>query len=322
VDDTVTDHDLVRVGALVYDNVTMLDVAGPTDVFSHANLFGGRYRMSAISPNGQDVAASNGLTMRATVAAKDVDRLDIVIIPGALGMLGRPFDPDLLAAVEHLVARTSRIATVCTGSFLLAQIGALDGRRATTHWNRIEQLRTYYPAVRVETDTLFVRDGPIITAAGVSSGIDLALSMVEEQDGSEVAREVVRQMVVFMQRPGGYSQFSNWSRTAPGVDDPLRDLLDTIAANPADNYSVSRMAQLAAMSTRSLNRHFRDRLGTTPTRYVEQARTELAKALLLQGIPVSRVAVLSGLGSVETLRRVFLSQVGVSPSVYAQSSKY
>jgi transcriptional regulator GlxA family with amidase domain len=308
-----------RVGILIYDHVTLLDVAGPADVFCHATLFGASYEMVAISPDGRDATASNGLTLRAAMAASDVDRLDIVVIPGALGMVTRPFDPELLASVEVLIGRSAQIASVCTGSFLLAHVGALDGRCATTHWTRIEQFRRSYPAVHVKEDVLFVRDGSIITAAGVSSGIDLALSMVEDQYGPDLARKVLRQMLVFMQRPGGHSQFSNWSRTAVSSDNPLRTLLDAIAADPAGDYSLPRMAAAAGVSPRTLNRLFRSQIGITPTRYVEQARTEAAKAMLLQGATVGRAAQLSGFGSAETLRRVFVNQVGVSPSVYAQT---
>lgn len=308
-----------RVGVLIYDNVTMLDVAGPADVFSHATLFGAAYEVVAVSPDGRDAKASNGLTLHADMVARDVDQLDIVVIPGALGMTLRPFEPGLLAAVELLVSRSNQVASVCTGSFLLAQVGALDGRRATTHWNRIEQFRRFYPAVRVKSDALFVRDGSVITSAGVSSGIDLALALVEEQYGSDLARKVLRQMVVFMQRPGGHSQFSRWSQTAVASDNPLRKLLDAIAADPAGDYSLVRMARITGVSVRTLNRLFNDRTGLTPTRYVEQVRIEAAKAMLLQGVPVARTAQLSGFASAETLRRVFVNQVGVSPSVYAHS---
>jgi transcriptional regulator GlxA family with amidase domain len=306
-----------RVGILIYDNVTMLDVAGPADVFSHANLFGARYEVVAISPDGRDAKSSSGLKLRADMATGDVDQLDIVVIPGALGMTTRPFDPDLLTAVEALIARSNQIASVCTGSFLLAHVGALDGRYATTHWNKIDQFRRFYPKVQVKADVLFVRDGSFTTAAGVSSGIDLALSLVEEQYGPDIARKVLRQMLVSMQRPGGHSQFSTWSQTSLTADNPLRKLLDAISADPTGDYSIARMAQLAGVSTRTLSRLFHDQVGLSPTRYVEQARTEAAKAMLLRGVPVARVAQLSGFGSAETLRRVFVNQVGVSPSVYA-----
>jgi transcriptional regulator GlxA family with amidase domain len=309
-----------RVGILIYDDVTMLDIAGPADVFSHANLFGAAYEVVAIAADGRDAKSSSGLTVRADLVAGDAGPLDIVVIPGALGMISRPFDPGLLAAVELLIGRSTQIASVCTGSFLLAHVGALDGRRATTHWNRIEQFRAFYPKVQVQADVLFVRDGSFITAAGVSSGIDLALSLVEEQYGPQLAHQVLRQMLVSMQRPGGLSQFSSWSRTPVGADNPLRKLLDAIAAEPAEDYSVARMARFAGVSPRTLNRLFHDQLGLTPTRYVEQVRTEAAKAMLLRGDPVARVAQLSGFGSAETLRRVFVNQVGVSPSVYAHSA--
>jgi transcriptional regulator GlxA family with amidase domain len=309
-----------RVAILVYDNVTLLDVAGPADVFAHAGLFGGDYEIVLVSPDGSDATTSSGITLQAGRKPEDLGPLDIAIIPGALGLVTRPFDPALLAAVETVIAKATQVTSVCTGSFLLAQVGALDGRRATTHWNRIEQFERSYPSVRVKSDALFVRDGSFITSAGVSSGIDLALALVEQDYGPDVAAKVVRQMILFMQRPGGYSQFSSRSRSVPAAGSPLRPLLDAISAEPAADYSLARMSAVVGASPRTLIRLFREQLGTTPARYVEQARIEVAKGLLMNGSSVTRTAQLSGFNSAETLRRVFVNQVGVSPSVYASTA--
>jgi transcriptional regulator GlxA family with amidase domain len=307
-----------RVGILVYDNVTMIDIAGPADVFSHANTFGATYETVLVSANGAAVKASNGLTLTAELAASEAGRLDTVIIPGAYGMITKPFGADLMAAVTTLIASSRRITSVCTGAFLLAQTGLLDHRKATTHWTRVEQFARTFPLVDVLPDALFVRDGDVITSAGVSSGIDLALALVEDDFGPDVARRVARQMVVFLQRPGLQSQLSAPSRDHLAIDNPLRILLDRIAADPAGDYSLAKMAAIAKVSVRNLARLFHDEIGTTPARYVELIRIEAAQILLQEGATVAAAAERSGFGSAETLRRVFVSRVGSSPSVYVE----
>ena len=306
-----------RVGILVYEGVTMIDVAGPADVFAHANGFGGEYLVRLVSPDGEDATVSNGLPLRVQAGAAGAGPLDTLIVPGAYGMVRRPLAPEVLDAVRLLTAGTPRIASVCTGSFLLAELGLLDGRRATTHWDQVDRFRRSYPAVHVEDDVLFVRDGDIVTGAGVGSGLDLALTLVEDDHGPAVARDVARQMVLFLQRPGGVSQFPAASRAAVGSDRPLRGLLDAIAADPAADYSADAMARLVFVSPRQLTRLFRDELGTTPARYVESVRLEAAQMALQRGVGVAAAAQASGFGSAEQMRRVFIARLGVSPSLYA-----
>jgi transcriptional regulator GlxA family with amidase domain len=307
-----------RIGILAYDDVTMIDIAGPADVFAHANDFGADYETVLASADGGPVTVSNGLTLAAKCAAADVGSLDTVIIPGAYGMISKPFEGSLMAAVTALTSKSRRITSVCTGSFLLAQAGLLDHRRATTHWTRVEQFARSFPLVTVMPDSLFVRDGNIITSAGVSSGIDLALAIVEDDFGPDMARKVARQMVVFLQRPGGQSQFSAPSREHLASDSPLREVLDAIAADPAADYSLARMSALANVSTRTLTRMFHDAIGTTPARYVELIRIEAAQLLLQAGATVAVAAQNAGFGSTETLRRVFVNRLGSSPSVYLE----
>jgi transcriptional regulator GlxA family with amidase domain len=306
------------VAVLGYDNVTMLDIAGPADVFAHATLFGGNYRTVLVSPDGNDIRTSNGLRVRPDCVPGDLGPLDVAIIPGSLGLVDRPFDPLLVAGVETMVAGSKQVTSVCTGSFLLAHVGGLNGRRATTHWNRIDLFRRSYRAVRVVSDALFVRDDMFVTSAGIASGIDLALSIVEHDFGPEVAGKVVRQMVLSMARPGDQPQVTPRSRSMIAADNPLRRLLDVISADPAAEYTLATMGELASVSPRTLGRLFRLHLQTTPAHYVELVRIEAAKALLQRGATVARAATLSGFGSAETLRRVFVNQVGVTPSVYAQ----
>jgi transcriptional regulator GlxA family with amidase domain len=306
------------VAVLAYDNVTMLDIAGPADVFAHATLFGGNYKTVLVSPDGSDIRTSNGLRVRPDCLPSDLGPLDVAIIPGSLGLVDRPFDPVLVAGVETMVASSKQITSVCTGSFLLAHVGGLNGRRATTHWNRIDLFRRSYPAVRVVSDALFVRDDMFVTSAGIASGIDLALSIVEHDFGPEVAGKVIRQMVLSMARSGDQPQVTTRSRSMVAVDNPLRRLLDVIAQDPAAEHTLAAMSNLASVSPRTVTRLFHEHLQTTPARYVESVRIEAAKGLLQQGSTVARAATLSGFGSAETLRRVFVNQLGVTPSVYAQ----
>ncbi|MCM3882665.1 GlxA family transcriptional regulator [Frankia sp. R82] len=306
---------------LVHDNATMIDVAGPADVFHHANAFGGDYRTMLASVDGAHARASNGLVLHADVAAADLAKVDTLVVPGAYGMVTRPFAPELMGAVVRLSGLARRTASVCTGSFLLAQAGLLDGRRATTHWTQSRRFAAAYPSVRVVHDVLFVRDGPIVTAAGIGSGMDLALTLVEDDLGPQGARDVARQMVIFMQRPGGLSQFSAPSRSTVTTDPPLRALLDAIAADPAQRFTVADMAGLAGVSVRQLGRLFHDELDTTPSRHVENIRIEAAQTHLQAGRTVATAAELSGFGSPETLCRVFVTRLGMSPTVYLERAR-
>lgn len=307
-----------RVGLLAHDNVTMIDIAGPADVFSHANSFGANYETVLLSPNGDDVVTSNGLALRVSASAAEVCDLDTVIIPGAYGMVGHPFTSSLVNTVDHLTSVSHRVASVCTGAFLLAEIGMLDYRRATTHWSQLERFRLRFPNVEVQDDALFVRDGIITTAAGIGSGLDLALTFVEDDHGPDLARQVARQMLIFMQRPGNLSQFPAASRYSAAESRPLRALTDAIVADPAADHSLAGMALRAHVSTRQLARLFSDELAVTPSRYVETVRIEAAQSLLQRGHTVQAAAALSGLGSDQTLRRLFLSRLGYSPSIYAE----
>lgn len=206
---------------------------------------------------------------------------------------------------------------MCAGAFVLAETGALDGRRAATHWRLAGQLATAYPRVRVESDPVFVKDGDVVTSAGVTAGIDLALSLVEDDHGAGVARDVARELVVFMARPGGQSQFS--ARLAPheAKQPVVRRVLDTVGADPAAPHSLESLAATAGVSARHLSRLFRGETGTTPGQYLESVRLEAARALLESGDDtVDTVAEVSGFGSSETMRRVFQQTLGVAPTAY------
>ncbi|MCV7085368.1 GlxA family transcriptional regulator [Mycolicibacter hiberniae] len=301
---------------VVYDDVTMLDVAGAAEVFVEANRFGADYRVRYASVDGRDVTTSIGARLGVTDSIADIAAADTVMVAGSDLLPRRAIDPQLVAAVRAVAGRTRRLASICTGSFVLAQAGMLDGRRATTHWHEARLLARAFPDVTVEPDAIFIRDGDVFTSAGVSAGIDLALALVEMDHGTELVREVARWLVVYLKRAGGQSQFSALVESGPGPQSALRAVTDAIAADPAADHSVNALARRAALSRRHLTRLFQSELGTTPARYVEKVRIDAARAALDAGHSVAASAGRAGFGSVETLRRVFLDHLGVSPKAY------
>ena len=300
-----------------FDGVRLMDVAAPLEVFSAAAGPTGAYSVQVCSPDGEDVTTSTGLRIAAGLAVADVDRADTLIVPGPADLDAFRRHPDLTGHVAHLAGRAGRVAAVCTGAFALAAVGLLSGRRATTHWEYAADLARRHPDVTVTADAIFVQDGSVLTSAGVTAGIDLCLAMVEQDRGPDEARRVARDLVVFLQRPGGQSQFSAASRTPATRHPLLRPLLDAVAADPAGDHSLPALAGLAGVSPRHLSRLFREQLGTTPAAHVEALRLEAARILLEHGEGVTAAARRSGLGSDETLRRVFARHLGTTPSAYA-----
>lgn len=301
---------------VVFDDVTMLDVAGAGEVFAEANRFGADYRIKIASVDGRDVTTSIGTRLGVTDALSSIESADTIMVAGSDDLPRRAIDPALVDAVKSAAARTRRLASICTGSFVLAQAGLLNGRRATTHWHDARLFARAFPDVAVEPDALFVRDGDVFTSAGVSSGIDLALALVEMDHGTELVRDVARWLVVYLKRAGGQSQFSTLVEADPPPQSPLRKVTEAIAADPSGNHSVKTLAAQAALSTRQLTRLFQSELGTTPARYVEMVRIDAARAALDAGRSVADTARLAGFGSTESLRRVFVDNLGVSPKAY------
>ncbi|KUL69226.1 MULTISPECIES: GlxA family transcriptional regulator [unclassified Streptomyces] len=301
---------------VIFDGVKMLDVAGPAEVFAEANQFGAAYAIHYVSPSGKPVLASTGMQVPVDGQAADVPDPDTVVVAGGDILVDRAIETDLADTVKDLHARSRRTASVCTGSFILAAAGLLAGRRATTHWRHAGLLARAFPDVRVESDALFVQDAALYTSAGVSAGMDLALALVEEDHGADLTREVARQLVMFMQRPGGQSQFSAPLDRRPPRTSPLRAVVDLISAQPALDHSAAALAARVGVSPRQLGRLFAAELHTTPARYVELVRLDHAKALLDRGHTVAQTARGAGFGSAETMRRSFVARLGVSPSQY------
>ncbi|MGW3247891.1 GlxA family transcriptional regulator [Streptomyces sp. NPDC001070] len=311
----------LTVTVFVFPGVRLLDVTGPIEVFTSANEFGGRYRVQIVSEDGADVVTSAGTRLSADLSVDDVrEPCDVLVIPGGPEWETVIKDDALLEVVRHLSEKADCTASVCTGAFLLAAAGLLDGRRAATHWRHSRQLALRFPSVRVEPDAIFVRDGQMMTSAGVSAGIDLSLALVEEHCGAEVARAVAKDMVVFMQRPGGQSQFSVRSRVPHARQEMLRGVLDAVAENPGGDHTLPAMARRAGVSVRHVTRLFYEEVGTTPARYVEQVRLEAAQVMLETGDdPMAVVARRTGFGSPESLRRAFMRHLGVTPGAFRAS---
>lgn len=303
---------------VVFDDVTLLDVAGAGEVFVEANRFGADYRLKIASVDGRDVTTSIGTRLGVSDRIAAIDSADTVLVAGSDHLPGRPIDPALVEAVGSLSARSRRMASICTGSFILAQAGLLSGRRATTHWHDARLLARAFRDVTVEPDAIFVRDGDVFTSAGISSGIDLALALVEMDHGTQLVRDVARWLVVYLKRAGGQSQFSVLVEADPPPQSPLRAVIDAVAANPAADHSVASLAARASLSTRQLTRLFQSELGMSPARYVELVRVDFARGALESGRSVTETAGMAGFGSIETLRRVFVNHLGISPKAYRE----
>jgi len=307
-----------KVVVVAFDGVRFLDAVGPLEVFAVANEQGDFYSTRVATMGGADVITTTGNRLGADVALEDVpaEGIDTLLVAGSPNW-SLLLEEDLVREVARLAARTRRIVSVCTGTFALASAGLLDGRRAGTHWRHAAAMKKRFPKIQVDPDALFVRDGNVYSSAGIAAGIDLALALVEEDLGAEAARKTAKVLVVFLQRPGGQSQFSVWTSTPAVRHEPLRRVLDAIALDPGGDHTIPAMAARASFSERHLSRLFEEHLGSRPGEYVEQVRLEVARAMLEGGDEsLTAVAKQSGLGSEETLRRAFIKKFGVSPGAY------
>jgi transcriptional regulator GlxA family with amidase domain len=310
------------IDVLTYPSVQLLDVTGPVQVFASANDLvadaGGAppYLLRVVAQGGVNVTASAGVTLAAGPLTERGEALDTLLVTGGEGAEAAAENPVLVDWVRQRATQARRVASVCTGAFLLAAAGVLDGRRAATHWKYCAKLAQRFPAVRVEPDPIFVCDRPVWTSAGVTAGIDLALALVEEDLGRAVALAVARYLVVFFKRPGGQAQFST-ALSLQAAEDKFGALHDWINEHLADDLSLSVLADQAGMSERSFSRHYAEATGLTPARAIEQLRVEAARQLLSESrLPVKRIAQRCGFGSEETMRRGFLRLLSVTPQDY------
>lgn len=305
-----------RIAFLLFDGVKTLDYVGPAEVFVEANQAVDDYDVVLLSPDGQDVATSLGSRVSVHGAVDGSGGFDTVVIPGSELPPHEFVRSPLTDAAASLASRSRRVVSICSGAFVLAEIGALDGRRATTHWKFTPELARRYPSVRVDPDAIFVRDGDVFTSAGVAAGIDLALALVEDDHGADVSRQVAQLLLVYLQRSGGQSQYSVPLRARAQTASVVRRATDLVDADPTRTWSVTDLARLVATSPRHLARRFRDELGQSPSEYVNAVRFDLARMRLEGGVSVTETAAQSGYGSPEALRRTFVARLGISPSQY------
>ncbi|MBF4571903.1 DJ-1/PfpI family protein [Herbiconiux sp. VKM Ac-1786] len=305
-----------RVALLVFDDMKLLDLAGPAEVFAEANHFGADYRMSMVSVDGRDVRTSMGMRIPVDFSAASRGSFDTVVVTGGEAFPAGEVTEALASAAVSMSERAARTASICTGAFVLAAAGLLDGKRATTHWHHTRELAQRYPGIRVQPDAIVVEDDATYTSAGVTAGIDLALTLLEQDEGAEVARGVARALVVYLRRDGGQTQFSDSLLAPVGEASLLRVVVSAVMADPSAQHTASSMAAIARVSPRHLSRLFNDELATTPGKYVEIVRVDKAKSLLDLGHTVTRVAQDSGFGTPESLRRAFIAHLSVPPSVY------
>lgn len=315
-----------RVVMVAYPQVNILDVAGPCEVF---NASGAALRARDPEAAGYEIeviAAAGGPAIEtssgvALVARGDHSRcegpIDTLLVAGGPGAWAVAEDAPFLEWLRRAAPSARRLGSVCTGAFVLASAGLLDGKRAATHWQSCERLAREYPRVEVDFDAIFVRDGRVSTSAGVTAGMDLALSFVEEDFGRAVAMQVARKLVMFVHRPGGQSQFSSLLRLQAADREPLRGLQTWVAEHLPEDLTVERLAAQACMSPRNFARIFRREVGLTPARFVERLRVEAARRRLEEsGGAMGRIARECGFGNADSMRRSFLKELGVTPSDY------
>jgi transcriptional regulator GlxA family with amidase domain len=307
-----------RVTIVAFPGVQTLDMIGPAEVFrTAATLEPGTYSVEVVAAESGPLPSTSVGLVADRAFRNSREAVDTLIVPGGPGSRDAARDHATVSWVRAAAGRSRRVCSVCTGAFVLAEAGLLDGRRATTHWASCDRLAERYVDVTVERDPIFVRDGDIYTSAGVTAGMDLALALVEEDLGRRTALEVARWLVLFVKRPGGQSQFSAQLAAQTAAREPLRDLQEWIAGNLDGDLSVPALAERAHMSERNFARAFRRELGLTPAAYVEVARVEAARmALESTGTPVEVVARQAGFGTVETMRRAFHRRLGVGPAEY------
>jgi transcriptional regulator GlxA family with amidase domain len=315
-----------RIAMLAFPDVQVLDVMGPLEVFSrtsrwlrdHGQRSDHAYTVEIVGPKRGPFRTSSGLRLYADRAFSDINKgIDTLLVAGGLGMEAQRKNAPLLRWLRRQASLVRRIASICTGAFLLADAGLLKGRRATTHWNHCDAFAKEFPDVTLEPDTIFVREGSLYTSAGVTAGMDLALALVEEDFGRDVALAAARELVMFLKRPGGQAQFSAQLSVQMAEHEPLRDLQAWIIEHPDQDLSVPQLARRVSMSPRNFARVFTREVGSTPARFVTSVRVEAARRLLEETHePLEAICALSGLGTPESLRRAFLRAVGIAPGQY------
>lgn len=313
---------------LGYPGIQALDVFGPSEVFATATLVllgQGRgdagYQVTVTSVDGAPITTSSGLTLAPGPLPEPSEPVDTLLLPGGVGVHATQADPQTVDWVRRAAAHSRRVVSVCTGAFLAAQAGLLDGCRATTHWAFADALAREFPTVTVDPEPIFVRSSAAVwTAAGVTAGIDLALALVEEDHGTDVAQTTARWLVLYLRRPGGQSQFAAPAWLPRSRRASIRDVQDLIESEPGGPHRITDLASRASMSPRHFTRVFTDEVGMAPGAYVERVRTEAARRQLEEtDDTVVAIAGRCGFGTAETLRRTFIRRLGISPDHYRKT---
>ncbi len=310
---------------LVYDGAQILDITGPLEVFArtarwlkdHGRTKGLAYAVEIVAEQPGVVTTSSGLQLVVKRSWRQVRPVDTLLVTGGIGYMDAAENSPLLKWIATQSKVADRVGSICTGAFILAAAGLLDGERATTHWGYCEQLSEFCPGTSVEADAIYIRSGDIYTSAGVTAGMDLALALVEEDWGRDVALAVARELVLFLKRPGGQSQFSTFLAAQETGSERFRKLQLWVLENLASDLPVSVLAERMAMSPRNFARAFAAEVGQTPGKFVQQARLETARRMLEEtNLHIDQLAWRCGYNSPETMRRAFAKYLGVSPGDY------
>lgn len=307
------------IDVLIYPDVNLLDIAGPAQALHEANLAGERsYRTRYVSVNGRSVISSCGLEVVAHAMLGKTRGSTDLMVPGGLGVdralqSGKYIDPIRQWSRKH---PQGRVISVCSGALLVAQTGLIDGHQATTHWARRDEVIQRFPKTEWLIDQIFVRDGRFFSSAGVTAGIDLALSIIRQDIGPEIALKVAQELVVYMHRPGGQSQFSGRLNAQFLAHDSLSQLVRRIEAEPGINWTLDRMSDEAGTTSRTLSRRFAASLSISPLKFVERVRVSYAGNLLVSGLHPQKAAAKSGFGDLQRMQRAFGRQVGMTVSSY------
>lgn len=309
------------IAVLAYPDCQLLDVTGPLQVFASANelLPAPAYELLILAREAGPVVTNSGLTLHAHRDLQEAGQLDTLLVAGGHGVEAASRDVELTRWLAAKATEVRRLGSVCTGAFLLAEAGLLTGRRAVTHWRHCRALARRFPDIRVEPDALYLRDGGVYSSAGVTAGIDLALALLRDDQGHQVAAGVARELVMFMHRPGGQSQFSTQLTEQAPISAPLRRAVEAVRTAPSSHMTLESLAERASVSSRHLSRLFRNELDLSAGDFIERVRIEQAQRRIeSQRAPLSHVARECGFGSADRMRRAFLRHLGVNPSEYRQ----
>ncbi len=322
---TIAPSEPKRVVMLTFEGASSLDTVGPVDVLAGAQMAfqtsAPIYEVEMVSLKGGLITTNPARVMINTSALAELDggSIDILLIAGGENAPEVARDPDLCAAIQMLSKRATRVASICTGAFLLAAAGLLKNRKATTHWNWSDKLASEYPETEVDADKIFVQDGQVFTSAGITAGMDLALALIESDFGSEIALAVAQLWVMFLKRPGGQSQFSSFLPPSEAATDPIAKVLIWAQNHLDTDLSVEAMADQCSMSPRNFARRFVDKIGKTPSKYIEKLRVSAAKSYLeTTDMPMDLIASTTGFQSADRMRRSFIRTLNVNPQDYRE----